>query len=298
MTTEKSADEAVLESVFSSSRDRSAEPAAPVETQEAKAEPPSQPDTPKGEPEKVATEAEVKAKGYRDPENGRFVPLGELQSEREKRQEAQKSRDEEARLRQEAEVNARVYKAQIEELQRRSQAPQQPQRQMPQRPNPQEDPFGAIQYDMAMLQHARQQDQLTRIMERANDSEGRAREKFGDKPVDEALQAAIAAGINQQFLQTQNPYGELMKWHRREQTLARVGTDPDAYEKSIEERVRTKVLEELKAGKTSVTGQQAQPQTFPGSLVDATASGAQGAQSISDEALLGGIFASNRAKRR
>jgi hypothetical protein len=293
MTTDKSADEAVLDDVFSSSRDRGADPAASVEPVE-KVETPAEPEPPKtGDPEKAAAETSddgSKPKGYRDPETGRFVPLEALKSERELRQEAQKARDEEARLRKDAEDNARKTQERIAELERRIQAAQNPQPQQARAPDPNEDPVGYLHFNQQRLEHL----QLTNHL---NNSENLARQQFGDQVVDEALQAALKAGVNESFLNARHPYAECIKWYKRQQTLARVGDDPDAYEKSIEERVRAKVLEELKAGTTTVTGQAAAPQRFPGSLVDATASGAQGAQPISDEALLGSIFDPGRKRR-
>lgn len=293
MTTEKSADEAVLDDVFSSSRDRGADPAASVETIE-KVETPTEPEPPKtGESDKAKADAGddgSKPKGYRDPETGRFVPLEALKSERELRQEAQKARDEEARLRKDAEDNVRETRARIAELERRFQAAQNPQPQQVRAPDPNEDPVGYLHHNQRLLAHQ----QLTNHL---NNSENLARQQFGDPLVDEALQAAIKAGVNESFLNARHPYAECIKWFKRQQTLARVGDDPDAYEKSIEARVRAAVLEELKSGTTTVTGQAAAPQKFPGSLVDATASGAQGAQPISDEALLGGIFDHNRKRR-
>lgn len=293
MTTEKSADEAVLDDVFSSSRDRGADPAASVEPVE-KVETPADPEPPKaGETEKPKVETSddgSKPKGYRDPETGRFVPLEALKSERELRQEAQKARDEEARLRKDAEENARKTQERIDQLERRFQAAQNPQPPQARAPDPNEDPVGYLHFNQQRLEHL----QLTNHL---NNSENLARQQYGDQVVDEALQAALKAGVNESFLNARHPYAECIKWHKRQQTLARVGDDPDAYEKSIEERIRAKVVEELKAGTTTVTGQAAAPQRFPGSLVDATASGAQGAQPISDEALLGSIFDHGRKRR-
>lgn len=289
MTTEKSADEAVLDDVFSSSRDRGADPAASVEPE--KVETPAPVESPKGEPAaKEEPPSTSKPEGYKDPETGRFVSLDALKSEREKRQDAQHKLSEEARLRQDAQDNLARLQRKIEDLERGFNAQRQPQQPAPKAPDPNEDPFGYLQFQV-------QQNREHQIVVHLNNSENLARQQFGDKVVDEALQAAIQAGINQSFINTRHPYAECVKWFRRQQTLQRVGDDPDAYEQQIEERLRAKLLEELKSGATTITGQAAAPQKFPGTLVDATASGPQGAQPISDEALLGGIFSHQRKRR-
>ena len=101
---EKDGDSAVLDDVFASGRDRGADSAAPEpEAPAAEAAPPEAPKEP--EQAKPDAKAEDSSKQYRDPETGRFVPLTELRSEREKRQEAQK-------LREEAERAAMYYRGQ------------------------------------------------------------------------------------------------------------------------------------------------------------------------------------------
>ena len=124
MTTDKSADDAVLDDVFSSSRDRGADLAAPKAEPDVLAQDPLAEKPADQTSEEQTTEA--KPVGYRDPDTGRFVPLKELTSEREKRQEAQKAREEEARLRQQAEDNARRYQSELQDMQRRFQAAQNP----------------------------------------------------------------------------------------------------------------------------------------------------------------------------
>lgn len=294
MTTEQSADDTLLNDVFSSGRDRGADTAAPAAptseatpTPEVKAEPDktAEPD-PKAKTEDEPDGAEPK--GYRDPSTGRFVPLKELTSEREKRQSAEKARDEEARLRKDAEDNWRRTQAQVEEIQRRLQASQNP----PQPPpDPNLDPAGALAFQQEQFQHAL-------LNQRLNTSEMFARNKHGDQVVDAAFQAAKQAGALQHFVRTADCYGDMVKWHRHQQVLARVGEDPDAYEKMLEEKVRAKVLEELKTGNRSVMPGQTPPtQQFPGSLADATGTGSNAAVPVSDEAVMGSVFGSGRKRK-
>lgn len=295
MTTEQSADDTLLSDVFSSGRDRGADPAAPVETptpeaqeSEQKAEP-DKPAEPDAKPE--GQDDDSKPQGYRDPSTRRSVPLKELTTEREKRQSAEKAREEEARLRKDAEDNWRRTQAQVEEIQRKLQAAQNP----PQPPpDPNLDPAGA-------LAHERQTIAQAMLNQRLNFSELLARNKHGDAIVDTALKAATDAGvINEAWVnRSKDFYGDLISWHRRQQVLQRVGDDPDAYEKTLEEKIRAKVLEELKTGNRAVMPGQApptQPQ-FPGTLADVTSTGTNAAQPISDEAVMGSVFGSGRKRK-
>lgn len=281
-------DDGVLNDVFSSGRDRGADPAASVEPMpEIKTEPPAQ-----AEPEPPKVEGDdSKPKGYRDPDTGRFVPLGELTSEREKRQEAQKSRDEEARLRVDAESRAEKYQQMIQDMQRRAEAAQNP---PPPPPDPFVDPEGA-------LTHVQQTFQMQLRSQAMNFSEDRARDKFGDAVVDAAREAAIKAGVVQHFANTQRPeraYQDLVGWHKKYQAMQEVGDDPAAYRSKLEAEIRQKVLTELQTGQATAPGAppQAQPR-FPTSLIDATATGPQGAQPVSSGAVMDGIFDSSRKRK-
>lgn len=212
-----------------------------------------------------------------DPNANRQVPLSELMAERKKRQEIE-------RLHIEAEARAKAY----EQMHQRQ--PQQPQYQPQQQaqiepPDFNLDPEGALSFHLQ-----RQQQAYVNMM--LNQSEVMARDKFGDELVDAALKAAQAAGATGQFMDKPHPWGELVKWHKRQQTLQVVGDDPDAYRTKIEAEVRAKVLAELKAGGA---GAAAAPK-FPGSLATATGQGEQGAH-LTEEAAMGSIFASGRNRK-
>lgn len=212
-----------------------------------------------------------------DPNANRHVPLSELLSERKQRQEKE-------RLYMEAEARAKAYE---QMLQRQPQPQYQPQPQPQAEPPPDffTDPEAAFNHRIQTVQQ-----QYTNML--LNQSEVMARDKFGDEPVDAALKAAQQAGVAHTFMNTPHPWGELVKWHKRQQTLQVVGDDPDAYRKKIEEEVRQKVLAELKAG--GANGQPAQK--FPGSLATATGQGEQGAH-LTEEAAMGSIFASGRNRK-
>lgn len=281
MTTDVSADAELLKDVFSSSRDRGADSAAsksePVEVEAKESEPVTAP-----EPDAEPTQAEDKPKGYRDPSSGRFVPLTELQSEREKRQEAQKAREEEARLRTLAEENLRRYQQQLQEMERRIAAAQNP---PPPPPDLFEDPN-------AWQQNVRSEMEQRLANERANMSELLARNKYGDEAVEKAQQAAVAQNLGPQFMRMRDPYGALLEWHRRASFVQEIGPDPEAYKTKLRETIRNEVLEELKAPAAAKPQQH-----FPGSLIDATASGPQGAQPVSESAMAARLFSTERKRR-
>lgn len=240
----------------------------------------------KSEPEPQAqvqaeTEPAPQPNSTEDPRSGHMVPVAELTGTRTK---LQARISELERLHLEAEARAKAY----EQMQQRQ--PQQPQYQpQPQAEEPPDffsNPEAALQFHLQKQQHAYENMML-------NQSEVMARDKFGDELVDTALKAAQAAGVAASFKGQPHPWGELVKWHKRQQTLQVVGDDPDAYRTKIEAEVRAKVLAELKAGGA---GAAAQPR-IPGTLATATGQGEQGAH-LTDEAAMGSIFSSSRNRKQ
>ena len=249
----------------------------PVETTpapEAKAEQPPAPDAQDTPPEG----------------DERRIPLAELKAERAKRQAFEKQVEEIQRQ------NAELTR-QMQEFMQRAQQPQQqpPQMQQEQMPDPWTDPQGAMAYQQRQMQV-----QMAHL--NANMSERLARQQFGDQAVEAAQHAALQAGLGEQFLMRRDPYGDLMKWHRSTSFLQKVGNDPEAYEKSIEQKAYERALADLRSGKVTPSAAPGAPapntpaQRFPGSLASATATGAQGAV-LTDEAIAASIFDSRRDRR-
>lgn len=266
--------EAVFDQVFS----REQQP-------EAQAEPTGQPRDDSGrfaardqqsvEPKAEATpapEAQPQALAEPQPQEQRetaprMIPLPELQSERQKRQEAER--------------RVAEYEGQLKafEAMFRQQQPQQP-RQEVQAPDPYADPEGYAAFREQRM-HVQFRDQI------ANMSEAMARRQLGDEVVQKATQWALQTGQATQFyMHARDPYGELIDAYKRQEALTRIGSDPDAYEKKLEEQIRAKVLAELKAGTASG---QPKPQ-FPGTLAGATATGKQG-NMLSPQAAADAVFA-------
>jgi len=216
-----------------------------------------------------------------------MVPLTELTNERKK---LKGERDEERRLRMEAEARAKVYQEQIEAA-RRQPPPQAPQpRQQVRIPDPIAEPE---QYARFVHQTAQQQVFDAQL----NASEDRARDKYGDAVVDEAFQAAQAAGLvgsQSPLLQQRHPWGAMVEWHKQQKALQTIGSDPEAYANRIREEERQKVLAELKAGNGPTAGA---PQQFPGTLASATQQGATGQITKNLEAATQDVFAPDRKAR-
>lgn len=244
---------------------------------------------PKSEPQQEAQQSAPTEQGQAAPETpqdpsgrGHHVPLSELLTEREKRKG-------EAKLREESEKRASEYEARAKTLeqllqQSRQPAPQQAQQPPQQIPDPFADPEG----------YARYQDRKAFIDRRndiANMSEAFAVRAHGRDVVSKAIEAAHKAGVADHFFMRANdPYGELLDWHKQQAAFQRIGPDPDAYEKKLEQSLREKILAELKQG-----GAKPQPK-FPGSLADATAGGSQGAH-LTEEAIANELFSTTRNRR-
>lgn len=289
-----------MNDVFSSGRDRSGKSAPPEPRAEPTPEPAPKADTqPAPEGNQEGTEDGSPTKDpfnkYRDPESGRLVPLNELKSEREKRQEA-------TRKFEEAEKKAKEAEARYAELERKLQAAQQPQfqpqqqpqRQQPQRqrPDPWTDPEGAMAFDREMLsQHQHLQVFETRVA--LSEEMMAAKPDYAEKKAIFLEAARAQPHLAQQMVQHPLPAKFVYEQGKRIMAEQEVGNDLDAYNKRIEERVRQQVLEELKAGTTV----NAQPQKFPGTLADATPSGSDQGAHLTDEAVMGNVFSSNRRRK-
>lgn len=237
------------------------------------------PKTPSEPEAEVPQEQAAPPSSTEDPRSGHMVPVAELTGTRTK---LQARISELERLHIEAEARAKAF----EQMHRQPQ--QAPQYQQPQQqfdpPDFLTDPEGALNFRL-------QQQQQQFINQMLNQSEIMARDKYGDEIVNKALEAVKAAGQSTaaEFINNPHPWGEMVKWHKRQQTLQVVGDDPEAYRSKLETELRAKIMAELKAPKPAPT--------FPGTLATATASGEQGAL-LTDEAAMGSIFSSARDRRK
>jgi hypothetical protein len=221
---------------------------------------------------------------HQDPNANRHVPLSEHLGERTKYKE-RISQIEKSQM--ESEARAKAYEQQIQQLLNQRQQPQ-PQVHQPveEEPDPYSDPQGWAKH---------QRDQVTEMLRqnRAAMSQRFAVQQYGAEAVQQALANVPSNVANNLYVNSADPFGDLMEWHKEQQVRKEVGSDLDGYKKRIEEEVRQKVLAELKAG-----GASGQPQPkFPGSLAAATATGEQGGH-LTEEAAMGSIFATGRDRRK
>lgn len=278
-----------LDDVFASDRDRggTAAPSEP-EAKNTSAVPAE-----KSTGTETASEEDDKgsSKQYRDPDTGRFVPLHELKSEREKRQEAAKRADEAEKRALDAEERAKAYERKfLAAEQPRYQQPQQPQPQR-QRPDPWSDPEGAMAYDrdhILAASHMQVFETRVAVSEELMSSKSDFAQ-MKDIFVEAARQNPMLA---RQMVE--HPLPAKFAYEQGKKILAQreVGDDLEAYNQRIREAERAKVIAELNAGNA---GNQP-PQKFPGTLADATATGAQG-EHISREAVMSGVFDTNRRRK-
>ncbi|OAP40363.1 hypothetical protein AU381_00090 [Sinorhizobium glycinis] len=199
-------------------------------------------------------------------ENGNKVPVGAVQEERQKRQQAQ----------QEAETLRRELaelRGQVTLLTQQRQQPAQAQPQQEQQPATLwDDPDNYLK------------SQLTPVQQQMNDmrefmSENLAVQAYGAETVN-AAKAAIEAAARtpegqhaiQQMMQSRHPFDNLVKWHKRQQTLSQVGDDPQAWlqaeleKKMADPAFQAQVIERARNGAVQNTTRSQPNTSLPPSL--------------------------------
>lgn len=189
-------------------------------------EPPAQSEAPTPETGDTLSAA-TPADATPSPDNrddGPLVPRRALEDERKKRQE---------------------YERQLQEMQRQFQQQRQPVQHQPQMqpeaPDPWVDPQGYAQWVtqnavMYAQQQAQQQVEFQILNRELNRSEKRARAEHGDDAVTAAFEAASAAGVARSFLNSEDAYGDMVKWHNDYQ----IATNPDQHRARIEAEILAK----------------------------------------------------------
>lgn len=201
------------------------------------------------EPDKEA-KAEPGTEGDKphDPETGRAsgtMPYAAYATEKSKRKEAVDRA--EAAERELVELRARNASSQ-----QPVQPHPQPQRQPPRVVDVLQDPEGFAHDLSSQFENMRTQTKMD-LSERFTVKE------HGSEAV-QAAQAALRAkeqqtpGFIAQFLRTQDPYGEIVKWHQHEQAVETIG-DPAEFEKNL----RQTIIAEMKAAPAETPNAQSQP---------------------------------------
>lgn len=242
--------------------------AAPVETVTQQEQQPSQPRDETGrfasiqaqEPVAGQPVIEQPVAEHAQPSGG--VPVGAVQAEREKRQAAQ--------------AESEALRREIAELRGMVQATRQPAPQPQQEQQPAslwDDPDAYLKSQISPLEQ--------RLLAQAANFSMRMAIKEHGKEVFDAAEQALAQAANtpdgQQFISklraSDDPAEDLIKWHKQQQAIARVGSDPDAWlNAEIERRLsdpteQAKILERIRSGAASNTNRSQAPLTsLPPSL--------------------------------
>lgn len=236
-------------------------------------------------PEETQEQVQENAEEEHDAGDGK-VPQQALHASRQKEKEA----------RQEAET----LKQQIAELrgqiQLLSQRPQQPQtpKEETSAPDFWDDPTAFVQGALNPVQQQLQQ-------QREQFSKMLAMQAHGQEAVDGAYKAFVEAaqanpgayaGEYQSIMRSEHPYDALVQWHKRQQTLSRVGNDPEKWlEAELEKRLadpaqQAKIIERLKAAAATNTNRSNPVTNLPPSLNRLPAGGNTAQDTdVSDEAL-------------
>lgn len=198
-------------------------------------------------------------------DTGKGVPVGAVQAEREKRQAAQAENE--------------TLRRELAEL--RGQVTQLSQQRHQPTPQPQQDQAPASLWDDP---DAYLKSQLTPVEKQIADmrefmSESMAVQQYGAEKVSAAKQAIEqvantpeGAQVIRQLMQSRHPYVDLVQWHERQQTLATVGNDPQAWlqaeleKKMADPAFQAQVIERARSGAVQ-NGNRQQPITsIPPSL--------------------------------
>jgi hypothetical protein len=166
-----------------------------------------------------------------------------------------------------------ALEAQLNQFRNNQQFQPRPQAEAP-KPPPDffENPDAAFQARLQEALSPLQQGQ-TSIVE--NFSRMMASDKHGEETVNKAYQdlqsrvnsnPAAMRATYQRIMQSQHPYGELVKWHKEQSALSTYGDDPEAWRNSERERIRAEILAEAQGGQPNgqqQTPQQQVPQNMP-----------------------------------
>jgi hypothetical protein len=175
-----------------------------------------------------------------------------------------------------------ALEAQLNQFRHNQQFQPRPQAEAPQ-PPPDffENPDAAFQARLKEAISPLQQGQ-TSIVE--NFSRMIASDKHGEETVNKAYQdlqsrvnsnPAAMQATYLRIMQSQHPYGELVKWHKEQSALSTYGDDPEAWRNSERERIKAELLAEIQGGQQqqAAAPQQQVPQNMPSSFAAARNNG-------------------------
>lgn len=221
----------------------------------------------KKDAEAEAEEAEV-AGPSKGEQTGR-VPPARLREETARARAAEAERDALKAAREDDRREREAIKAQMDLLARQVMQRQQPQTQQPkveapQRPDMFADPDGYnawVENQIARVRSETSEDYSKRLI---NMNLAHTREVHGEK-FDAAYQEIISAAqaepeariAIQKIWHSDNPGGELLRWHRDRVTLREVGGDPESYKQKLRDETRAALLADPEFRKEMLAGLRA-----------------------------------------
>jgi len=228
------------------------------------------------------------------PTNG-GVPVRAVQDEREKRQAAQHENE---TLKQQI----AAMQGQIELLARQGQHPQQPKQEAPKPASLWDDPDAFLQAQINPVQSQLQETREMLWELQASQAHGPDKIAAAKKAAEALFSTPQGATLHQQITASGNPFDNLVKWHQQQETLARVGGDPEAWlNAELEKKMNdpaflAQAIERARASAVSNTSRSAPRTEFAPSISSLPSGGnaPAGDQDTSDQAL----FASTTSSRR
>ena len=90
-------------------------------------------------------------------------------------------------------------------------------------------------------------------------SETKARMKYGEEHVDEAIKAATQANMVDSFKGQPDAWGKLAEWHKQQKVVAEIGDDPQAFKAKMREELLAEIKSELAAEQVKAAAGQPAP---------------------------------------
>lgn len=248
------------------------------------------------EPEQAATPDPVQQNG------GAHVPTAVVKAERERRQEAQQaaqsaSQENETLRRELAELRGQISVLST-------------QRQPQPQPQPQERPIelwdDPQRYIESQLQPVNQTVQLLKedLWEsRAQVTHGVEKVKAAKEAAEKLFGTPEGQLLGQRIANAPNPFSALVDWHQQQETLSRIGNDPDAFiNAEIQRRLSdpnflAQAMERARSGAASNPAVQSQQQTNFAPSLSRIPSGGNG-QAVEGDQSDGALFSSVTSGRR
>jgi hypothetical protein len=226
-----------------------------------------------------------------EPSDGQTtVPVAALQAERQK---AKSYKEQVAAFEQRLAEQNSVWENRLNQLFANFN-PQQQMQEPPKAPDFWEAPETAIDYrlNQTVAPLAGKLQQM-----REDFSRMQAIDKHGQQTVDAAFSELVSlrnagdpsfSADYQRIMASPHPFGTLVEWHRKRQTLAEIGDDPAAYKAKLEAELKAKLMAELQANPP--LSPNAPPAVMPSNFATSRNVGSRSGPAWSGPQAIGDIF--------